>query len=65
MTARNFIDTVHAQVLCGFTYILYLREDLVRIFKRLRGPGIDSKESIPAAYVAWRAGAIIQFLLGS
>jgi hypothetical protein len=26
------------------------------IFKRLRSPGIDSKESIPPDYVAWRAG---------
>ncbi len=25
-----------------------------RIFKLLRSPGIDSKESIPPAYVAWR-----------
>ncbi len=29
-----------------------------RIFKILRSPGIDSKESIPPAYVAWRAGTI-------
>ncbi len=28
-----------------------------RICNRLRSPGIDSKESIPTAYVAWRAGA--------
>jgi hypothetical protein len=27
-----------------------------QIRKRLRSPGIDSKESIPPAYVAWRAG---------
>ncbi len=27
-----------------------------RICKRLRRPGIDSKVSIPTAYVAWRAG---------
>ncbi len=27
-----------------------------RIFKRLWSPGIDSKELIPPAYVAWRAG---------
>ncbi len=26
------------------------------IFKLLRSPRIDSKESIPSAYVAWRAG---------
>jgi hypothetical protein len=29
---------------------------LSRIYKRLRSPGIDFKESIPPAYVAWRAG---------
>ena len=27
-----------------------------RIFKRLRGPGTDSEESIPPTYVDWRAG---------
>jgi hypothetical protein len=36
-----------------------------RIFKCLWGPGIDSKEGIPPAYVAWRAGTITLFLLGS
>ncbi len=36
-----------------------------RIFKRLWSPGIDSKASIPPAYVAWRAGTITLFLLGS
>ncbi len=35
------------------------------IVKRLRSPGIDSKESIPPAYVAWRAGTTTLFLLGS
>ncbi len=30
-----------------------------RICKRLRSPGIDSKESIPPAYVVWRAGMTI------
>ncbi len=33
-----------------------------RIFKLLRGPGIDSKESIPPAYIAWRAGTTTLFL---
>jgi hypothetical protein len=32
--------------------------DGARICKRLRNPGIESKESIPPAYVAWRAGTI-------
>ncbi len=36
-----------------------------RIFKRVWGPGIDSKEWIPPAYVAWRGGTITLFLLGS
>jgi hypothetical protein len=36
-----------------------------RTFKCLWGPGIDSKEFIPPAYVAWRAGTITLFLLGS
>ncbi len=31
-------------------------EGRVRICKRLRSPGINSKESVPPAYVAWRAG---------
>ncbi len=34
-----------------------------RIFKLLRSPEIDSKESIPPAYVAWRAGSKTLFLL--
>ncbi len=29
--------------------------DIARICKHLRSPGIDSKESVPPAYVAWRA----------
>jgi hypothetical protein len=36
-----------------------------RIFKLLGSPGIDSKKSIPPAYVAWRAGTTTKFLLGS
>ncbi len=36
-----------------------------RIFKRIWSPGIDPKEWIPPAYVAWRAGTITLFLLGS
>jgi hypothetical protein len=37
----------------------------VRILKLLRSPGIDSKESIPPAYVAWRAGTTTLLILGS
>ncbi len=36
-----------------------------RIFKLLRRPRIDSKEPIPPAYIAWRAGTTTLFLLGS
>ncbi len=36
-----------------------------RIFKLLMSPRIDSKESIPTAYIAWRAGTTTLFLLGS
>ena len=36
-----------------------------RIFKCLWSPGIKSKEWIPPAYVAWRAGTITLFLLDS
>jgi hypothetical protein len=32
---------------------------IARICTRLRNSKIDSKESIPPAYVAWRAGTII------
>jgi len=35
------------------------------IFKRLWSPGINSKECISPAYVAWRAGTITLFLLCS
>jgi hypothetical protein len=33
--------------------------------KRLRSPGINSKESIPAAYVAWRAGTATLFVVSA
>ncbi len=36
-----------------------------RTFKCLWGPGIDYKELIPPAYVAWRAGTKALFLLGA
>ncbi len=44
---------------------LFYRNVWARIFKCLWGPGIDSKEWIPPAYVAWRAGTITLYLLGS
>jgi hypothetical protein len=42
-----------------FTCFSVVRETWVHrdgIFKLLRSPGIDSKQSIPPASVAWRAG---------
>jgi hypothetical protein len=39
-----------------FTFSALRVKIRARIFKLLRGPGIDSKESILPAYVAWRAG---------
>jgi hypothetical protein len=33
------------------------------IFKLLRSPGINFKDSIPPAYVSWRAGTTTLFLL--
>ncbi len=35
------------------------------IFKLLRSPGIDSKESIPPAYVAWPVVTTTLFLISS
>jgi hypothetical protein len=36
-----------------------------RILNGYGAPEVDSKEWIPPAYVAWRAGTITLFLLGS
>ncbi len=36
-----------------------------RTFKCLWGPGIDSEECIPPAYVAWRDGTKTLFLPGA
>jgi hypothetical protein len=47
--------------------LVYKLQENIRdgIFKLLRSPRIDSKEWIPPAYVAWRAGTTTLFLLGS
>jgi hypothetical protein len=42
----------------------YFQHGEHRIFESLWSPGIDTKEWIPPAYVAWRAGTITLFLLG-
>jgi hypothetical protein len=54
-------ELFHVPRIPVISYILYR----ARIFKLLWSPGIDSKELIPPAYVAWRAGMITLFLLGS
>ncbi len=41
------------------------REYWARICKRLRSLGLNSKESIQPAHVAWRAGTKTLFLLGA
>ncbi len=49
-------------IVCGLSSIHYNR---ARTFKCLWGPGIDSKEWIPPAYVAWRDGTKTLFFLGA
>ncbi len=43
----------------------FLFTSRARTFKILGSPGIESKESIPPAYVAWRAGTTTLLLLNS
>ncbi len=63
---------VRAQLLCmeGWPALGNLQNNnsfrfRARIFKIIRSPGIDSNESVPPDYVAWRAGTTTLFLLGS
>jgi hypothetical protein len=47
------------QLLHRVSTVVYIKSNLefrARICKRLWSPGIDSEESTPPAYVAWRAG---------
>ncbi len=43
------------------TQFIQSSRDRARIFKLLRNPRIDSKDYIPPAYVAWRAGTTTLF----
>ncbi len=61
LTVEHKFFSRYAKTSRPYSAILYG----ARIFKRLWSPGIDSKEWIPPAYVAWRAGTITLFLLGS
>ncbi len=66
IVSLDFAVGVHTEELLAFRVIPCTRcGTRARIFKRLWSPGIDSKEWIPPAYVAWRAGMITLFLLGS
>jgi hypothetical protein len=51
---------MHNKYLASISRIELLHR--ARICKRLWSPGIDSEESIPPVYVAWRAGTTILVL---
>jgi hypothetical protein len=59
------IRELPAFIVVSTTFSFTNRRKLRRYFKLLGSPGIDSKESIPPAYAAWRAGMTTLFLLGS
>jgi hypothetical protein len=61
------IQGFHPSVTYAYSWMIFHVHvsDLSRIFKRLWSSGIDSKEWIPPAYVAWRAGTITLFLLSA
>ncbi len=65
--ATNLVNHLSVLVFFWMHALCNSQEILIRarIFKLLRSPGINSKESIPPAYVAWRTGAKALFLLGS
>ena len=69
LAATGIVHQVTLDILLGHFCIgckdVGLVKNRARIFKRLWSPGIDCKEWIPPAYVAWRAGTITLFLLGS
>jgi hypothetical protein len=56
------MSIVHAFSSSSLHHVYNVQSD--QICKLLRSLGIDSKESIPPAYVAWRAGTTTLFLLG-
>ncbi len=60
-TESSFISHLCPQLTPVFSSLFYLR----RYFKSLRNPEIDTKESIPPAYEAWRAGTTTLLLIGS
>jgi hypothetical protein len=64
----RFVIFIPISTQCGCTIpasLAWLAVQRPNFLKRLRSPGIDSKESIPPAYVDWRAGTTILSLFGS
>jgi hypothetical protein len=64
-TERILAPGGRGRLLDNAFYSIILSVNRDSIFKLLRSPGIASKELIPPAYVAWRAGTATKFLLGS
>ncbi len=60
-----FSRQVSVPLQCSASLLIAQPQCWGRIFKHLRNPRINSKESIPPAYVAWLAGTTTLFLLGS
>jgi hypothetical protein len=61
--AFNFFRFFNARI--KVPVLLVWGANRARIFKLLRNPKIDSKDSIPPACVVWRAGTTTFFLFGS
>jgi hypothetical protein len=54
------------QIVEGTTFFLHgSMKPEPEFFNFLRSPEIDTKQRVPPAYVAWRAGTITMILLGS
>ncbi len=47
-----------------YLWLPTVRGTWAQILELLRSPRIDSKESIPPTYVAWRAGTTTLFIFG-
>ncbi len=66
VTRLNVIGFKYLKSLTHLRTFLYLtKASRAGIISLLWSPGIDSRESIPPAYVAWRAGTTTLFQPGS
>ncbi len=62
----GFFRHYFSGLITSFSFFIWQKSEFwALICKRLRNPGIDSWESIPPVYVAWRVGTRTQSLLGS